>query len=356
MSDELKNCPFCGGKAYIHEHYTFGGYVPNDYPHNEPLGYAIGCSKYDCRGKRENTGFMYDTEDQAIAAWNARADDAQIAANDNLPAETDISAEGHARNDMEMVDSRERLEADVYRAAEEMDRFYCGEKFIDTRKIIGWLDRQAAITRDEVFEDGEFDCLTCDAKVELCGEIDSLTAERDELSNTVDKLIRRVDGLFCLNDLSDKRIKELEAEVEAQRKRANDAERGVLNKAWYVSRDRYEDDIAELKVDVKKWSDAANGQRLVAMEQADKVQELTAERDRLREELRIEREAVGACEGCDIVDELTAENIRLQADLDEKQHVCDTQRDSFLKLERENRELQDVCGELERTLENLRGD
>ena len=74
MSDELKPCPFCGGKAYIHEHYTFGGYVPNDYPHNEPLGYAIGCGKYDCRGKRENTGFMYDTEAQAIAAWNTRAE------------------------------------------------------------------------------------------------------------------------------------------------------------------------------------------------------------------------------------------------------------------------------------------
>lgn len=37
------------------------------------------------------------------------------------------------------------------------------------------------------------------------------------------------------------------------------------------------------------------------------VDELTAERDELREKLRIEREAVEACNGCDIVDELTAE-------------------------------------------------
>ena len=49
----------------------------------------------------------------------------------------------------ESCDSREKLEADVYQAADEMDRFYCGEKFIDTRKIIGWLDSQAAITERE---------------------------------------------------------------------------------------------------------------------------------------------------------------------------------------------------------------
>ena len=56
------------------------------------------------------------------------------------------------------------------------------------------------------------------------------------------------------------------------------------------------------------------------------------------------------------IDELTAERDELREKLREKQHVCDVQRDSFLKLEAENRELQDVCGELERTLENLRGD
>ena len=54
--------------------------------------------------------------------------------------------------------------------------------------------------------------------------------------------------------------------------------------------------------------------------------------------------------------ELTAERDELRDKLREKQHVCDVQRDSFLKLERECRELQDVCGELERTVENLRGD
>lgn len=48
--------------------------------------------------------------------------------------------------DAQNADSREKLEADVYKAAEDMEMFYNGERFIDTRKIIGWLDRQAAIT------------------------------------------------------------------------------------------------------------------------------------------------------------------------------------------------------------------
>ena len=359
-------------------------------------------------------------------------------------------------------DSREKLNRDLHALCCELqfqhgvsgEAVWCGsdEQNIFDR-IMAMFDRQAAITRAEVFENGEYDCMTCGAKRELQERVDSLTderdywkdqvhqcvikavnpggytagimryprtdgycepslmvtdaidslkdfyadekrmndkltAERDELSNTVDKLIQRVDGLFCLNDLSDKRIKELEAEVEAQRKRANDAERGVLSDEWYVSRDRYEDDIAELKADVKKWADAANEQRLVAMEQADKVQEITAERNHLsrdleaehalvtqfetdNENLREERDywkkQVGKCLDhavnayapavmewpragmivepsvlvADEFEELrkfngkcAAENIRLQADVDEKQHVCDVQRESFRKMEK----------------------
>jgi hypothetical protein len=46
-------------------------------------------------------------------------------------------------------DSREKLEADVYRAADEMEKFTYGEKFINTNKILRWLDRQEAITERE---------------------------------------------------------------------------------------------------------------------------------------------------------------------------------------------------------------
>ena len=137
--------------------------------------------------------------------------------------------------------------------------------------------------------------------------------------------------------------------------------------------------VAELTADAHRWADAANEQRLVAMEQANKVQELTAERDELQAAIdamgngqfyamyrraREERDALAAK-----VDELNAhwrksndgwaeanaEAERWRQKCDHMQRVIDTQPDSFLKMEREYRELQDVCGELERTLENLRG-
>ena len=50
---------------------------------------------------------------------------------------------------MSEQDTREQLEADVHRAADEMEKFTYGEKFINTNKILRWLDRQAAITRKE---------------------------------------------------------------------------------------------------------------------------------------------------------------------------------------------------------------
>ena len=332
------------------------------------------------------------------------------------------------------ADSRERLEADVYDGFSDVA---LSEQMRDVlrSRVHAWLDRQALIAEAENEERectivGAWDDYATkleDERSELQQQVDNLTAERDNWANCYDMAVKREQSLLS-------KIDELNAEVEAQRKRANDAERGVLSDEWYVSRDRYEDDIAELKADVKKWADAANEQRLVAMEQADKVQELTAERDdwktkcetlefaykqadaerkrhseqidelfserdELREKLRIEREAVGVCEGCDKVDSLTAErdywkdqvhqcvikavepggytegimryprtdgycepslmvtdaidslkdfyadekriNDKLTAErdelrdkLDEKQRVCDTQRESFRKMEK----------------------
>lgn len=51
--------------------------------------------------------------------------------------------------------------------------------------------------------------------------------------------------------------------------------------------------------------------------------ELTAQRDKLREELRIEREAVEACEGCDKVDSLRAERDEWKAKAGELQQKLD---------------------------------
>ena len=55
---ELLPCPFCGGEAEtLTAESTHGGYL-----------YGIMCS--DCRSR----GDVYDTEAEAIAAWNSRAD------------------------------------------------------------------------------------------------------------------------------------------------------------------------------------------------------------------------------------------------------------------------------------------
>lgn len=287
-------------------------------------------------------------------------------------------------------DSRERLEEDVreicwgydfYR--NDAQKHYLYERGLDVREdivttnydghvlatvIMHLLDRQAAITRREF--DGE--CEFCQSEVA-------------RLQNHVD---------------------DLKAEVEAQRKRANDAERGVLNKAWYVSRDRYEDDIAELTAELDKANNAGdklmnklidmtterddlrritkeleerNGELLEGrahwIDQAvsiyrrfyphneyavpadvssmviAKIDELIAERDELRDELEFEKSENGwardflnrmgpKCGTADCpslvayVNNLEAERDELRDKLDEKQHVCDVQRESFRKMEK----------------------
>lgn len=233
--------------------------------------------------------------------------------------------------DCESCDSREKLEADVYKAAEEMEEFTHGEKFINTNKILRWLDRQASITEREVKERVNFSLITQTANA-LFPDYQARVAELQE----------RVDSLT--------------AEVEAQRKRANDAERGVLSEEWYVCRDRYEDDIAELTDERDELHEKLKRN---AKDYLRTLIHLTAERDELKE--RVARfDSISSLDGIANLliqfEDLTAERDKLREQLADKQHVCDVQRDSFLKLEAENRELQDVCGELERTIENLRGD
>lgn len=195
------------------------------------------------------------------------------------------------------ADSREKLAEDVLRFVREItdEALVMGAHEASWYPNIGglreciadYLDRQAAITRAEVFADGEFDCMTCGAKRELQERVDSLTA------------------------------------------------------------------------DVKKWADAANEQRLVAMEQADKVQELTAERDELRKECsRWHVEQVHAYGNWEDVHEyakkLEAERDELRDKLSEKQHVCDVQRDSFFAMERERAELSRLALGLWRRMDALR--
>lgn len=55
---ELLFCPFCGGEAEILTAESMNG------------GYLFGIMCNDCRSR----GDVYDTEAEAIAAWNSRAD------------------------------------------------------------------------------------------------------------------------------------------------------------------------------------------------------------------------------------------------------------------------------------------
>ena len=112
-------------------------------------------------------------------------------------------------------DTRELLEADInYYLTGKIPKWATNIPMLNST-VLYWLDRQAAITERQCMERATSERVGWD-----CAE--------------------------CAEGLG-KRIAELTADVESQRKRANDAERGVLSEAWYVSRDRYEDDIAELR-------------------------------------------------------------------------------------------------------------
>lgn len=58
MKDELKSCPFCGGKAtweFIDDH-----------------NHAVVCQECDCNGATKNYKDGHDSKEQAITAWNTR--------------------------------------------------------------------------------------------------------------------------------------------------------------------------------------------------------------------------------------------------------------------------------------------
>lgn len=65
MSDELKECPFCGAEPFVQQHephtHSIATFMP-DYPGSV----TIECPKCSC-------GMIHDTEAEAVAAWNCRA-------------------------------------------------------------------------------------------------------------------------------------------------------------------------------------------------------------------------------------------------------------------------------------------
>ena len=229
-------------------------------------------------------------------------DVANTRANDNLTAESVVSDKHVDANDgsMAQADSRSKLEADVYNGFSNVNVPEQVRDILRSR-VHGWLERQALITADEANRTYCVGCEACRAAqkrrlAELQDQVDSLTAERDELRSIIDHMPKT------------------EAECEACQE-AHD--RLMFNAKMH--QDELRDECRELKEAMNR---AAGN---------------WAKKDA---ELRVMTTAFNS-----VNDKLA-----------EKQHVCDVQRDSFAKMEREYRELQDVCGELERTVENLRGD
>ena len=248
MSDELRPCPFCGSEAAV----TKVNLEPWD---KDWVFYGVRCLEDYQDGNFQHGHFIggYKTEAEAIAAWNTRVDDAPEQTVDNAQA-----------------DSRERLEADINDSA----------LFVFKEQIFALLDRQAAITERKFWE-----CYANGNQWELHQyekKCDELIAERDEWKAKVEY---QQEILDCdCRDIRDfqNEIDRLIAEVEAQRKRANDAERGVLSEGWYVCRDRYEDDIAELTAERDLWIKRYQQAHKYALELTAERNELQAKVDSLR--------------------------------------------------------------------------
>ena len=161
----------------------------------------------------------------------------------------------HSNVSKNSSDSRERLEAEI---AHLSYMFNHG----DDRIIKSWLDRQAAITRAEVFENGEYDCMTCDAKAELREQVDELTSERDELKERLERANKSLStmGIIRLNA----RIDELEAERDRLQADLNACETREKAAADYDFREAAE-----------RWEQAYEGK-------CGEVVRLTAEAERLQ--------------------------------------------------------------------------
>lgn len=164
LKHELKSCPYCKYPPVLTNIIKDGTWYAE-------------CVNHEC----EMRTAPFSTKTAAIEAWNLIVDDKGDTANMDMDTSKSVQI---CPNE----DSRERLRADVYEGFSAVD---LPEQMRDVlrSRVHTWLDRQSALTRAEVFEDGEYDCRTCDAKYELQERVDSLTAERDHFRKHVNHLI-----------------------------------------------------------------------------------------------------------------------------------------------------------------------
>lgn len=65
MNMTLKPCPFCGGEASVKREVFAGTTV---------RGYCVSCDDNSCNEAIECSTYAFDTEVEAIGAWNYRAE------------------------------------------------------------------------------------------------------------------------------------------------------------------------------------------------------------------------------------------------------------------------------------------
>lgn len=181
-------------------------------------------------------------------------------------------------------DSREKLEADVRKhyAYSTTTLMYppSANKTTDMLRalpvdtVIGWLDRQAAITREEA-DAGCNKCFTESHKRErelgeaidgLTEQVDELTAERDQLKNAINELQKKQP--YCYNPEQPlDTLNEIGRYIDELKTRSRDLVNDLV---------RVRDERNNLKL---------NNLQLhtLAGEQAATIDELTAERDNLKE-------------------------------------------------------------------------
>ena len=234
----------------------------------------------------------------------------------------DEHAEGRFTDFGRTSDSREKLEAAVQTAA----GYIYGRGFtngladawnddeVDTaaNQIIQLLDRQAAITRAELV-----DCANCPITERNAKVIAELREQLDETKHAIAKAggtwTEDDDGAVAVVFAPD--MDKLLAELEATH-RKNHALKAHISKMqnrWHVKANGWHAKVKELqdKVDglTAERDDLKEDNRRYEHDCEllwQEKRELTAQRDKLREELRIEREAVEACEGCSKVNKLQA--------------------------------------------------
>ena len=264
------------------------------------------------------------------------------------------------------LDTREKLEADI--RAWHRDTPFATKPSVQT--LLGWLDRQAAITRAEVFEDGEFDCMTCGAKRELQERVDSLTAEvqaqQDDIAELTDERELYRENMIAQT----KRVAELTAERDELKERVARFDSisnidGIANllvqfEDLTAERDQLQADLDACRMREKAAEDydfreAAQRWERAFEDKSCEVVRLTAERDELKEQrrkaamkiMRMEderkridermMEQAGKHQGyLQRIAELTAERDRLQK-------VVQVQAESFKGMERELKEANDTC-------------